>query len=88
VIRHATLRPTTDHTGGLVGEPVGMSCGTCEHCGERIGTYEPIVQVDARGERTTSLAAEPGLTRCLYHLDCWVSLGRSAQALACERCAA
>lgn len=65
-----------------------MSCGTCDHCGERIGTYEPTVRVDASGERTTSLAAEPGLRRCLYHLDCWLALSQPAQALAAERCAA
>jgi hypothetical protein len=88
VVRHATLRPTTDHTDRPAGEPVGMSCGTCDHCGERIGTYEPTVRVDASGARATSLVAEPGLRKRLYHLDCWVSLDSAAQALASERCAA
>jgi len=30
----------------------------CGHCGEIIGVYEPMVLVDARGPRHTSLAAE------------------------------
>jgi hypothetical protein len=45
----------------------------CEHCGDRIGVYEPTV-VEAAGQvRQTSTAAEPELSNAnglLYHRGC------------------
>lgn len=45
----------------------------CEHCGDVIGVYEPLVVGGDAGCRTTSLAAEPALgdaeVSCL-HLAC------------------
>ena len=46
----------------------------CQHCGDRIGVYEPlIVLLDGRA-RETSRAAEPGLAILegeSYHRGCW-----------------
>ena len=33
----------------------------CQHCGEVIGVYEPLVTVGQGGWRVTSVAAEPNL---------------------------
>ncbi|HEY1689527.1 MAG TPA: hypothetical protein VGF95_11770 [Solirubrobacteraceae bacterium] len=45
----------------------------CEHCGEVIGIYEPLVIVEGSAARQTSRAAEPLLARehgpC-YHCAC------------------
>lgn len=45
----------------------------CEHCGDVIGVYEPLVVGGDAGRRTTSLAAEPALGDaevCCMHLAC------------------
>lgn len=46
----------------------------CEHCGEVIGVYEPMVAVEGARERVSSLALEPlphtpGM-RC-FHRECF-----------------
>jgi hypothetical protein len=48
----------------------------CAHCGDVIGVYEPLVVVGEHGERRTSRAAEPRLSRergRFYHLDCYAA---------------
>jgi len=48
----------------------------CIRCGDVIGTYEPLVVVDATGARQTSLAAEPRLEHAggeHYHRACYES---------------
>ncbi len=48
--------------------------GTCAHCGDRIGVYEPVVVIAGEGHRTTSLANEPQLSEhagvILMHETC------------------
>jgi len=49
----------------------------CEHCGDVIGVYEPMVVRGGEDARETSLAAEPGLpvpsSQC-YHRACFAAL--------------
>lgn len=45
----------------------------CQHCGDRIGVYEPTVVEVAGKVRETSAAAEPELSNAngvLYHRGC------------------
>ena len=46
----------------------------CRLCGGRIGVYEPIVALTAEGDRETSRAREPDLTRddVLMHAQCYM----------------
>ncbi len=49
----------------------------CEHCGDVIGVYEPIVVRAGELVRETSRAAEPGLPLAHaehYHRECYASL--------------
>jgi len=46
----------------------------CEHCGDLIGVYEPLVVCSEGGTRTTSRAAEPDLEAAgatHYHRACY-----------------
>lgn len=46
----------------------------CTRCSDVIGVYEPVIVVDARGVRRTSLAAENLAARigeARYHLGCY-----------------
>lgn len=48
--------------------------GTCAHCGDRIGVYEPVVVIAGQATRTTSLVKEPQLAEgngiILMHQAC------------------
>jgi hypothetical protein len=49
----------------------------CEHCGDVIGVYEPVVVRTAASVRETSRAAEPDLPAAHaqhYHRDCYAQL--------------
>ena len=54
--------------------------GTCAHCGDRIGVYEPVVVIAGEGPRITSLANEPQLSErvevILMHEACAASAER------------
>jgi hypothetical protein len=81
------MRPQTSRADRVQGEdsllrayrtgppPDGaMELFVCEHCGDVIGIYEPLVACAADGERTTSRAAEPELEAAAgayYHRDCF-----------------
>jgi hypothetical protein len=59
----------------------------CAHCGDVIGTYEPMVAlVDGRA-RDTSKAAETGNEECLqncYHQACYAhARGEATETCAC-----
>jgi hypothetical protein len=46
----------------------------CQHCGDVIGVYEPLVLKTASGRHDTSLAADPGVFRRAgpgYHRACY-----------------
>lgn len=59
---------------------IGRALPRCQTCGDIIGVYEPIVVMEPRGHRETSLAAEPELRDsapvCL-HRACADDLGES-----------
>lgn len=50
----------------------------CEHCGDVIGVYEPLVELNDGTARETSRAAEPRLAHSPrgshYHADCFERL--------------
>ena len=53
-----------------------MELFVCEHCGDNIGVYEPLVVCTSESTRTTSRAAEPSLkaTDSGYcHRDCYAA---------------
>jgi hypothetical protein len=48
---------------------------TCDHCGDVLGVYEPVVVVTAGRARETSLAADPAIgtgVAARYHRDCYL----------------
>jgi len=50
----------------------------CQHCGDVIGIYEPLVLLSESGRRETSLAAEPELSGApspAYHRACSMHAG-------------
>jgi hypothetical protein len=54
-----------------------MDLFLCEHCGEQIGVYEPLVICAEESARTTSRAAEPDLRADdgdgYCHRDCYAA---------------
>lgn len=52
----------------------------CQHCGDVIGVYEPLVLLCASDRRETSLAAEPDLAAgasSAYHRACSIHAGEN-----------
>lgn len=61
---------------------------TCDHCGEVIGVYEPIVViVDGEAYETSRAAGEATVARpgLRYHRDCYVERSQAAPLLARQR---
>jgi hypothetical protein len=55
----------------------GFAPVRCEHCGDVIGVYEPLMLRAAGEVRETSRAAEPDLPAAgaqHYHLECYAQL--------------
>jgi hypothetical protein len=54
---------------------------TCDHCGQVIGVYEPMVVVVDGQRRDTSRAADPLVTAVpgpYYHRDCYAEYSRTS----------
>ena len=55
----------------------------CEHCGDVIGVYEPLIVRAGEEARETSRAAEPELPLARaqhYHRDCFTALKNRGEA--------
>jgi hypothetical protein len=66
-------------------QPLFPSLPRCQHCGEIIGVYEPLVLVREGAPHTTSIAAEARLfptVHACYHGACYEHRASSDRAAA------
>jgi hypothetical protein len=52
----------------------------CVHCGDEIGTHEPIVVLTDGGERLTTLADQSHIEGTVYHQECYEDTAEEASS--------